>query len=77
MLRDCSVIYNKARGLHVKLRGFIEFGNYFSTVIPVDQVHGTIDRWHGQVHGELGDGADFHVKAHCRGVTTGVNNLSH
>jgi hypothetical protein len=36
MLRDCGVIYNKARGLRVKLRGFIEFGNYFSTVIPVD-----------------------------------------
>jgi hypothetical protein len=25
---------------------------------PVDQVHGTVDRWRGQVHGGLSNGAD-------------------
>jgi hypothetical protein len=45
MLRDCSVIYNKVRRLCVKLWGFIELKNYFSTVKSVDRVHNTVDQW--------------------------------
>jgi hypothetical protein len=52
MLRDSDIIFNKVRGLHIKLWGFIEFGNYFSMVKSVDRVHGTVDRQRGRVHGE-------------------------
>jgi hypothetical protein len=45
MLRDCDIIYNKVRGLRVELRGFIEFGNYFSTVKSVDLDHGSMAQW--------------------------------
>jgi hypothetical protein len=56
MLRGCGIIYNNVMGLHVKLRGCIEFGNYFSMVKSMDWVHGTVDWRRGQVHsGPAGD----------------------
>jgi hypothetical protein len=44
--------------LRVKLRGFIEFGSYFSMLKSVDRVHGTLDRWRGRGHGGPAGGTD-------------------